>query len=279
MTFLFHQVVPPLSGSINFLYAVRGAMPYARDRVFPTASTDLKINLGDPWLVEDPRVGTVTSLGTGWCMGIWDRHHLVGWPAATDFVGVSFKPGGAHAFIGAPMAELRNRVVPLDAIWGRAGAELREHLGHTACIERRFALLEAFLGRRWKENDEAAKLVGHVAAAIRSEHGNSRIRDLTASIGVSHKHLITLFHRIVGCTPKELARLTRFHHALNSLDPASPVHWTSVAHEHDFADQAHFTHDFAAYSGLTPTAYLAHRHAIHAEHPEHAGISWVLPAG
>lgn len=279
MTFLYHQVSPPLSDSINFLYAVRGKMPYGRDVVFPTASTDFKINLGDPWLVEDPALGTTESLAGGWCMGIWDRHHVVGWPAHTDFVGVSFKPGGAHAFIGAPMGELRNRFVSLDAIWGRAGSEVREQLGNAASVEHRFAMLEAFLLGRWSENYGSAAIVRHVAIAIHRRHGMNRISYFSEATGVSHKHLITLFNRSVGCTPKELARLTRFHHALDSLDVAGPVRWTDVAHEHHYADQPHFTRDFAAYTGLTPTEYLTRRRAIHAERPEHARVPWVLPAG
>ena len=279
MTFLYHQVASPLSDSINFLYAVHGAMPYERDVVFPTASTDFKINLGDPWLVEDPRLGTAESLAGGWWMGIWDRHHIVSWPAETDFIGVSFKPGGAHAFIGVPMAELRNRFVPLDAIWGLTGSGIRERLGNATTVEQRFALLETFLLARWRENNEAAAIVGHVAMKIHRHHGTGRIGDLSAASGVSQKHLITLFNRLVGCTPTRLARLTRFHHALDSLDIAAPVRWTNVAYEHDFADQAHFTHDFAAYSGLTPTDYLARRLAVHAERPDHASVPWVLPAG
>jgi AraC-like DNA-binding protein len=176
------------------------------------------------------------------------------------------------------MAGLRNRFVPLDAIWGLAGSGIRERLGNAATVEHRFALLEAFLLRQWRENNEAAAIVEHVAMKIHRHHG-TRIGDLSAAAGVSQKHLITLFNRLVGCTPKALARLTRFHHALDSLDIAAPVRWTDVAYEHDFADQAHFTHDFAAYSGLTPTEYLARRLAVHAERPDHASVPWVLPAG
>lgn len=280
MTFLWHQVSPPLQGDINFLYALRESMPYRRDQIFPTASTDLKINFGEPWHMEDPYgEGAPTVLGNGWCMGIWDHHHVVGWPARTDFVGVSFKPGGAQAFLGVPMSELHNRVVPLDAIWGRAAAQIRQQLFDAKTVERRFALLEEFLLARWRATTGAAQIVNHVSARIIERHGSGTIGELRADIAVSHKHLITLFNRLVGCTPKELARLSRFHHALDSIDVAEPASWTSVAYDNDFFDQSHFTRDFAAFSGLNPTDYLARRRAIHAERPEHALLPWLLPIG
>lgn len=152
MTFLWHRVAPPLTRYVNFFYAAQGAMPYSRDGVFPTPAADLKFNFGQPWQVsEHPEGSGPTSCNESWCLGIWNRRHFVEWPANTDFIGVSFKPGGAHAFLGVPMSELGNRVVPLEALWGDA-SEIRDRLYGAATPERRFALLEDALLTRLADN-------------------------------------------------------------------------------------------------------------------------------
>jgi len=280
MTFLLHDVAPPLRGYINFLYAAQGTMPYRCDGIFPTPSTDLKFNFGDPWCVRERSDSPAVSVrADSWCMGVWNQRHAVEWPAWTEFVGVSFKPGGAYAFLGVPISELHNRVVALDEIWGRTASEIRERLYDAATPERRFALLEAFLLARLDERSDAARIVDHVAGRIVARHGAARIGELCDEVGVSHKHVITLFNRLVGCTPGELARLCRFQHTLKSIDLAQPVSWTSVAHDSDYFDQAHFSRDFTAFAGLTPTAYLRQRLAVYAERPDHAVVPWMLPAG
>lgn len=280
MTFLLYDVAAPLKPHINFLYAARGSMPYRRDGIFPTASTDLKFNFGAPWHVRaDFERAEASDCSQSWCMGIWNQRHLVEWPDDTDFVGVSFKPGGAHAFLGVPLSELHNRVVPLDAVWGHVAAEIRERLHEAATLGQRFALLEHLLLARLEERPAAARIVDHAASRIAARHGAVKIADLCDELGVSQKHLITLFNRMVGCTPKELARLCRFQHVLACIDVTRPVRWTSQAHDSDYFDQSHFSRDFAAYTGLNPTAYLRQRQAIHAEEPEHAAVPWLLPAG
>lgn len=278
MTFLWHSA-PPLSDHINFLYAARGSMPYRHDGIFPTASTDLKINFGDAWHVRDQPDGAASSCRESWCLGIWNRRYLVEWPDHTDFVGVSFKPGGAHAFLGVPLSELHNRVVPLDAIWGRAAADIRDRLAAAATPEQRFALLETFLLARLRDRSEASPVVDHVTRRIAERHGGVRVGALCQEAGISHKHLITLFNRLVGCTPKELARLYRFQHTLERIDIAGPVRRTTLAHEGDYFDQSHFSRDFAAYTGLNPTDYLRRRQGVHARAPDHAKVPWLLPAG
>jgi len=278
VTFLCHAVAPPLNSYINFLYLSEGPRPYEQDGIFPMPATDLKFNFGDPWRVHDP-LGTTVSVAQSWCVGIWSRHHIVEWPTQIRFVGVSFRPGGAAAFLGVPLSELHNRVVPLDAIWGRFAGEASERLHAAMTPVRRFRLLEEILIGRLRERPSASQVVDHVSKRIADQHGALRIGDLGGEVGISSKHLIALFKRIVGCTPKQLARLHRFGHTLQSIDVTRPVDWTSVAHENDYFDQPHFIRDFEAHTGLNPTAYIKRRQGVLAKAPDHAANLAILRAG
>jgi AraC-like DNA-binding protein len=280
MSFLWHAVAPPLNAYIRSIYLAEGPMPSRQDGVFPMPWTDLKFNLGDPWRVDETLEGSAVSVcDQSWCVGIWNRRHVVEWPAQTQFLGVTFKPGGAYAFLDIPLSELHNRVVPLDAIWGRFAAEARERLHAATTPERRFALVEEILLARMQERQSELRVVDHVTKQIADRRGSVQIGELTDEIGVSRKHLITLFKRMVGCTPKELARLHRFRRTLLGIDVAGRFDWTSLAHENDYYDQSHFIRDFEAYTGLSPTAYLKLRRRVHAEAPQHAAILQVLPTG
>lgn len=278
MTFLWHAVAPPLGDYVNLLYQWQGPIPFARDAIFPMPAIDLKFNFGDPWRVREPGQERAASLTEwSWCVGIWNRHHIVEWPAAPAFLGVSFKPGGAHAFLGVPLAELHNGVVPLEDIWGRFAAEVSERIAAEPTPEGRFALVERLLLARLRQRPVTSPIVDHVTRRIAERHGALRIAPLCDEVGVSHKHLIALFKQFVGCTPKELARLHRFAHTLSGIDPKRPVDWTSIAHENEYFDQAHFSHDFEAYTGLTPSAYLKLRRSVGEE--GHAAVLAVAIAG
>ena len=45
-----------------------------------------------------------------------------------------------------------------------------------------------------------------------------------------------------------------------------------------YSDQAHFGHEFRAFTGLTPTRYVEVRRQFLREHPGHVLDSWPLPA-
>jgi dihydrofolate reductase len=54
-----------------------------------------------------------------------------------------------------------------------------------------------------------------------------------------------------------------------AIDPAGPVDWLELAGRAGYYDQAHFGHDFRAFTGLTPTRYLDVRRRFLREHPGH----------
>ena len=63
-----------------------------------------------------------------------------------------------------------------------------------------------------------------------------------------------------------------------SIDPAGAVDWARTAYDAGYFDQAHFCHDFRAFTGHTPTQYVQVRRQFLREHPGHVLDSWPLPA-
>ena len=78
-------------------------------------------------------------------------------------------------------------------------------------------------------------------------------------VGLSERHLNTLFRREVGCAPKTVAMLMRFEHAVARItDDARRrrVDLAAAAADTGYCDQAHLTREFARFAGISPHAWL-----------------------
>lgn len=269
---------PPLDGLIDDLYYLEGASPYARLTLPPAPSALLIVNLGAPFRV---RAGTdieTAEYADGCVVTMPTRAWEFGYPLRTRSVGVHFKPWGLAPFLPMPAAELCDRPVTLEQVWGPpAVAELRDRLATAGGPHEMLMLLEEELRRRLCET-AGLGLVRQTSRAIAATGGAVTIGDLRVAAGVSSTHLAQRFKELVGVTPKRLARTYRFTATVFAINPAEPIDWGELAGAAGYFDQAHFGHEFRAFTGLTPTQYVEVRRRFLHEHPGHVLDSWPLPA-
>ena len=268
----------PLDGLIDDLYYLEGAPPYARLTLPASPAALLIVNLGTPFRI---RAGTdieSAEYADGCVVTMPTRAFGFGYPLRTRSVGVHFKPWGLAPFLPMPAAELCDRPVTVEQVWGRPTiAELRDRL--------------AAAGRTARDADAARG--GADATAVRDgrpgagppyeqrHRGAQRgvaIGDLSVAAGVSGTHLAQRFKELIGVTPKRLARTYRFAATVFAINPAGPIDWGDLAYGAGYFDQAHFGHEFRAFTGLTPTRYVEVRRRFLREHPGHVLDSWPLPA-
>jgi AraC-like DNA-binding protein len=278
----YHIPAPPLNAYIDYFYYLDRRLPYAREKIMPDARLDLKINLGGAIRAYKPgQIEPFVICSDSWGVGLWSAYHIVDWPQDIRYFGVSFKPGGAYPFLRMPLSELHDGVIALDAIWNHFAAEVRERLYNVPTLPERFLLLEQLLLTRLNEAlvryGHDLQTIHYALARIALRHGSLSIKELSDEIGISQSHLIHQFKRLVGGTPKEIARLYRFQHVLQKIDPLSPVDWTQVAHQSLYYDQSHFNKDFTAFTGHTPTDYVRLRRQVYAENPQRAWYFRALP--
>jgi AraC-like DNA-binding protein len=257
MNIAFHRPIPPLDRYIICLWYTDLRVPYRWEKILPTATLELIINFGAPFRLYDRDDLTRYALQTeSWLVGLHTTY-LINEPVAeTHLIGVRFKPGGSAAFFRLPSSELHNQVVPADALWGGFVAEAREQLYAAPTVAARFALLERLLLDRLLDAPRGLDMVRFAVDSIADCGGALAITTLSERIGVSQKHLDAQFRRLVGVSPKTLARIYRFQQVLGSINPTRPVDWAEVAHAALYYDQSHFNKDFAAFTGFSPTEYL-----------------------
>jgi AraC-like DNA-binding protein len=252
MLYRRHTLVPPLSHFVELLWLFEAAPSHSRERVLPTGTVELVINLGDSSDGFDAVVA-----------GPHSRFFVLDTSRPVSVIGAHFRPGGAFPFLKLPLDELRNQHVALDALWGARATELRERLLAAQGPEARLLLLERLLGS-WLHGARAGhSVVGHALAAF--ERGPRRIGGVVEGTGLSSRRFIRLFSDEVGLTPKSFCRVRRFQRTVTRLHGLRAVDWAETALACGYYDQAHMIHDFRDFSGLSPASYLSRR----VEHMNH----------
>lgn len=259
--------VPPLAKFVEYLWAAQGAPAHAHERVVPTGTLELMVDLtGDEVRIYDAAGRCQRGAGAG-VAGAYRRPFTFDTRASASVVGVHFRPGHAGAVLGVPPGELSDRHVALDALWGRRARELREQLCAASTTDQRFAILEAELVARLCERRVHPAVAHAVDALARPQ---TRVADLARTTGLGPRRLIETFHAAVGVTPKRFARILRFQRAV-ALARSSTLDWTRVAHASGYYDQAHLIRDFRELAELTPSQVM--RASTHVSEPHQLAVS------
>ena len=202
--------------------------------------------------------------------GAHDRCTLVDGECARSYVEVGMAPLGAYRLLGRPVDELGDAVVDLQDVVGTSGRRLVEAIRDEPTWRGRFAVLDRFLMNAAERGPEPSAEVAWAWRRIVDSRGATAIGPVAEEVGWSHKRLIARFARQVGLTPKKAARLVRFEHLLAHITTDRTTPWPVAAAEAGYADQAHMIRDFRAFTGVTPTEYVARRDANFVQDPSAA---------
>jgi AraC-like DNA-binding protein len=251
---------PPLHDLVEMLWEVEGWTAYTRDKILPHGAVDVLFNLGDTCRVLDARdAARAADFRHAWVAGLQEEPLLVETPAEGARVGIRFRPGGAFAFFGFPLAELQGQVVDLDLVLGPEIHETRERLLAARGPEERLGILGALVAERVRRSAAPDRAIAHSLTLLERHDGRMPIGALAETLGISQEHLSRRFRREVGLAPKLYARIVKFRRVIERLKPQKSVDWPALALDCGYYDQAHFIRDFRVFAGATPTEFLKRR--------------------
>ena len=156
--------------------------------------------------------------------------------------GVRFRPGGAFPLLRFKQREAAGCLQDCDLILGQA---LRERIANAAGDRERVRLLEAALP------EPASHWIDGVLREITARRGRVEVDALAQFAGVSARQLERAFDERVGLSPKTLARILRFRHALQESSRPGAT-WADVAAACGYFDQSHLIRDFREFAGAPP---------------------------
>ncbi|NUO52821.1 MAG: helix-turn-helix transcriptional regulator [Polyangiaceae bacterium] len=266
MQFVSRTPCSTLAPFVDYIWALQDAPAHAREGIVPSGTFELVVNLQeDRFRIYDANARGCRRFSGAMISGTYTKPFVIDTREHASIVGVHFRPGGAHPFLGVPASELTDAHVDVSALWGRPAGELRERLCAVSTTAERFDVLEAYLRMRLRRAPagEAA-----VSAALEHLSGAGRSIALIArDLGMSHRRFIEVFTRQVGLTPKRFDRIQRFQRALSVTLASKQRNWTELALDCGYYDHPHLLREFGTFATSTP-AELARRqsHEMKANH-------------
>jgi AraC-like DNA-binding protein len=245
-----------LAEVVESYWEVEGQTMSFQEKVLPAGFVELMFNLGPSHRLLTDGLGIICN--TSWVSGLQAKPLHIESLFGTHLVSVRLHAPGAARILGS-LEHTGNAIVELESlIGGRAGA-LRERLLEANSARARFVILERFLRQLLKRSRPTPEYVRGVMQQIESAHGAIRISTVCAQIGVSRKHLSTLFTRHVGISAKTFARIKRFSNAVAMIERRETVHWSRLAYATGYADQSHLVREFQELAAASPTEFLRTR--------------------
>lgn len=178
-------------------------------------------------------------------------------------VGLMLQPAAGHLLTGHPVRDLTNCFVDVESVTGLSGIRLGDRIRETMRGDPRdedrrteaCGLVEDHLATHLPIDEEGA-FVNDVVEAVETTPELLRVDDLCERFDIAERTLQRVLHKRVGITPKWLIRRRRLQEAADRLRDAD-ADLSGIAVELGYADQAHFTRDFRAATGLTPGRFAA----------------------
>ena len=264
MLYRTYRPAPPLSDFVALFWYYEGyTQPHAKERIMPDGSMQVVINLcEDEIKIYDPDHPEHFERRSGaiFC-GPRSRFEVIDTAGQACVIGIHFRPGGAAGFLTMPLSELQDTVVTLDCLWGSSGPDFRARVLEAPTAEERLCVFEQCLLEQQVKPLERHPAVKGALHFIGRRLTDLSIGDLTSRIGIGRRRFIQVFNDEIGLTPKLFCRVHRFQQVLRAVGGKQDIDWTDLALSCGYFDQAHFNHDFRAFSGMNPSTYLKHRTA------------------
>lgn len=247
-----HPVSPALQPYVERYWSVSwdltGEPPY-RSEVLSHPCVNLSVESG-----AGPRHGH--AMPAGLVHGLVTRRFSVDLSGRGRVTAAKFRPGGFAALTGHQVG--RDTVLPLAVVGARLDARrlVQEVLTSDDDLDRA-AVLDAHLVREVPEPDPVYLELLEVLATMLTDRALVRVDDVAALAGGTVRSLQRQFRRFVGIGPKWVLQRYRLQDAAAAIDAGEVTDLASLAADLGWFDQAHFSRDFRAAVGVTPSEYLA----------------------
>ncbi|WP_068274384.1 helix-turn-helix domain-containing protein [Aldersonia kunmingensis] len=177
-------------------------------------------------------------------------------PPDTEAVGIRFRPGSAAALLHTSLAELRNRRVAFEDLFGSASERVvLGRLDDTTDQRARLDVLEDLARELRDDGTDTDPLAGHIGSALLRSSWS--VGDLADAASLTERQLQRRCNDAFGYGPamlRSILRLQRFMARARQY-PSTPL--AGLAWECGFADQSHLSRECRRFADQTPTELLA----------------------
>jgi AraC-like DNA-binding protein len=258
----YYKPRPPLSEFVEVFWYWDNPTPTPsiKERLLPMGTVEFVIRLGkNQSCVYDPLDMNRSQKYSGSILsGPHTNFFVLDKSDQDHLIGIHFKPGGAFPFFGVALNELRDHHISFEDLRANDAKDLRCELLDSDTAQEKFQILEKYL-LRFTGCLEHHPAVRYALKQFQNVPFSSSISQLADDVNLSQRRFIEVFSQQVGLTPKMFCRIRRFQEVLKLVHQKREVDWLDIVSSCGYFDQAHFIHDFQAFSGINPTVYLNQR--------------------
>jgi AraC-like DNA-binding protein len=233
-------------------WSLRWDLPDGRwfpSQILPHPTCALTVELGCHPRPEVPPGETVVVTG------VMTRRFdvdITGWGRV---VGVRFRPGGLAALTGRSASGWTDRVVPAHDVLPPGLCSALADPDLAASPDAWADAAEAGLAGMATAGDPRYDQLLEVVADMLADRSLLTVTEVAHRHGWTPRSLQRLFTHYVGVGPKWVLARYRMHDVVAEIDAGYTGTLTDLAHRYGWYDQAHFTRDFTALVGVTPSRY------------------------
>jgi AraC-like DNA-binding protein len=248
--------IPQLARAVDRVWVLEGEAPAgaSAEPILPDGRPELILHFGNPF--ERLNAGRTTRQAQVLFAGQVTSPLLLRPTGRVAVVGVRFHPDGAAAVVAQPQHELAGLTLAVDVIAAPLRRALLAVEDSAGDLTRAAAMVQNVLAR-WLQPARIDPRVRCAVRIIEQSRGRTSVDHLAVAAGITRRHLERRFLDSVGVTPKRLARVTRFQHALQTLQSGGQRgRGAATAAACGYADQSHFIRDFRQFAGCSPAEHL-----------------------
>lgn len=261
----FHRLPPPpsLEHAVRWFWIPEWDLPEgaeSRQEILPFPACNLVVEPDGITAVGPPTQRSERVLsGRGWAVGALLR------PAATPALLAELAaPAGIWPLErtgAASISQLRDAAAPLDAPVLHTAVSAAMSDSEASGEERRARALAAcsswLLERVPVPAPGSDAALANALADLLADPAITRVDQLPPLLHVSSRTLQRLADRCFGLSPHSMIRRRRLQEAAGRLREDPELLLSALASELGYSDHAHFTTDFRALLGVTPSEYRA----------------------
>ena len=230
-----------------------------KENLNPDGTVELIFNFGD--CHTQLNKGVKTNFKGSFIIGVRKQSLYFSHADKLDLFSVRFKAGGFYPFFKIPVHSFSNGFYGLQDLFGNEFDEMEEKLYEAQSIEQRAYLVENCLQKKLDQHSEEYSFVEGVSRQI-INHSSTNLHKLIPQFNTSYKTLERKFKNVMGLTPSELCKITRFNRALSLMYSPRINSLTEVAYDSGYYDQAHFNREFKNLTGYNPGQFIKERFTV-----------------
>jgi AraC-like DNA-binding protein len=175
-----------------------------------------------------------------------------------NIAGIVFKPAALATLFNLPVYQYTEERIPLSNVFSEARVNaLLSELANAITPNDKSRILERFLLNHYSIRRPAPDAIDEAANLIVEKNGILDVSEITRNAFMSRRNFERKFFEKVGLSPKYYARIRRISYLMNLIAGKKKADWVQLFAECEFYDHSHFIKDFQAFTGRTPSQYLA----------------------